>query len=68
MNDPGIFVLGIAVTLVVGTAMSLLVWGAILDGRDERERRRRNSDRDERTLAVLETARSKSSGGHWPAA
>jgi hypothetical protein len=26
------------------------------------------SKRAERTLAVLETARSKSSGGHWPAA
>jgi hypothetical protein len=68
VNDPGIFVLGLLVTLVVGTAMALLVWGAILDGRDERERRRRDSARRERTLEVLETARSRSSGGHRPAA
>lgn len=68
MNDPGVFVLGVLVTLVVGTAMALLVWGAILDGRDERERRRRKSTGAERRLEVLEAARFRSSGGNPPAA
>jgi hypothetical protein len=39
MNDPGLFVAGVMVTLIVASALGLLVWGAILDGRDEARRR-----------------------------
>lgn len=39
MNDAGLFVAGVAVTLVVTAALALLVWGAIHDGREEARRR-----------------------------
>lgn len=39
MNDPGLFVAGVMVTLIVASALGLLVWGAILDGQDEARRR-----------------------------
>jgi hypothetical protein len=39
MNIVGLFLLGTLVTLIVGAALTLLIWGAILDGRDEEERR-----------------------------
>lgn len=37
MSDAGIFVVGLLVTLVVGTALAMLIWAAIQDGRTERE-------------------------------
>jgi hypothetical protein len=37
MNDLAIFVIGLLVSLVVGTALTLLVWAAILDGRTQHE-------------------------------
>lgn len=40
MSNVALFALGTAVTLLVISALGLLVWGAILDGRDEQERRR----------------------------
>lgn len=36
MSTPGIFVVGAIVTLVVVCAMALLIYGAILDGREQR--------------------------------
>jgi hypothetical protein len=44
MNQLGIFLAGVAVTLIVTSALALLVWGAILDGREEARQRalRRN--------------------------
>ena len=44
MNHLGIFLVGIGVTLIVASALALLVWGAILDGREEARQRelRRN--------------------------
>ncbi len=39
MSNIGLFVVGGFVTLLVVAAMALLVWGAILDGRYENERR-----------------------------
>ena len=35
MSNVGLFVGGTFVTLIVVASLSLLVWGAILDGRDE---------------------------------
>jgi hypothetical protein len=46
MNHVGIFIAGTLVTLVVTTALALLVWGAILDGRDEAERRELERQRE----------------------
>jgi hypothetical protein len=34
MSGPGLFAAGVAVTLLVAAALALLVWGAILDGRE----------------------------------
>ncbi|MBJ7456323.1 MAG: hypothetical protein JHC74_09710 [Thermoleophilia bacterium] len=34
MNTPGLFIVGAVVTLVVLAAVALLVYGALLDGRD----------------------------------
>jgi hypothetical protein len=44
MNHLGILVAGVLVTLIVMGALGLLVWGAILDGREEARQRalRRN--------------------------
>ena len=33
MNTVGLFAVGVIVTLIVGAALGLLVYGAILDGR-----------------------------------
>ena len=37
MNTPGLFIVGAVVTLVVLAAVALLVYGALLDGRDIEE-------------------------------
>jgi hypothetical protein len=39
MNHLGIFVAGVVVTVIVTAALALLVWGAILDGREEARQR-----------------------------
>ena len=39
MSTVGLFIVGTLVTLVVAASMALLVWGAVLDGRYEREQR-----------------------------
>lgn len=41
MNSVALFAYGTLVTLAVGFGIGLLVWGAILDGRYEREMRAR---------------------------
>ena len=45
MSPAGLFVVGVLVTLVVGVAILLLVYAAILDGRFEREHRERNREK-----------------------
>ena len=52
MSSLALFALGIAVTLLVGASISLLVWGAILDGRYDDEQR--EATRGERRPAVGE--------------
>lgn len=39
MNNPGLFIAGAFVTLLVAGALAALVWGAIMDGRVDRARR-----------------------------
>jgi hypothetical protein len=34
MSAPGLFVIGVLVTLIVGVALALLMYAAVLDGRD----------------------------------
>ena len=45
MNHLGIFLVGIGVTLIVASALALLVWGAILDGREEAGQRELRGNR-----------------------
>ena len=45
MSNLGLFVVGTLVTLLVTASMGLLVWGAILDGRDEKARREAERER-----------------------
>lgn len=39
MSTGGLFVVGVLVTLIVGSALALLVYAAVLDGRDEAKRK-----------------------------
>jgi hypothetical protein len=39
MSTVGLFAVGAAVTLVVAVALGVCIWGAILDGRYDREHR-----------------------------
>lgn len=39
MSTVGLFALGMVVTLIVGAGLALLVLGAVLDGRDEAQRK-----------------------------
>jgi hypothetical protein len=43
MSHLAIFLVGVGVTLVVSSALALLVWGAILDGREEARQRNRSN-------------------------
>jgi uncharacterized surface protein with fasciclin (FAS1) repeats len=45
MSPAGIFALGVLVTLIFGSGLSLLVYGAILDGRDEAQRKAAEAER-----------------------
>mgnify|MGYP000459845034 CR=1 FL=1 len=36
MNTPGLFIVGAVITLIVAAAIGLLLYGAVLDGRDAR--------------------------------
>ena len=59
MSGAGLFIVGVLVTLIVVAAMVLLVYAAILDGRDAEARRA--ADRDpppaRRAVNILQTAR-----------
>ena len=43
MTNVAVFAVGLLVTLMIAAAMALLVWGAIIDGREEKERREANA-------------------------
>jgi hypothetical protein len=57
MSNIGLFAIGGVVSLLVAASMALLIWGAILDGRYENERR-----------AAEEEASSRASGAQTPRA
>ena len=39
MSTPGLFVVGVLVTLIVVAALALLIYAAVLDGRDDGARK-----------------------------
>lgn len=46
MSSVAVFAVGLLVTLLVAGAMALLIWGAVIDGREEDERRAENEHAD----------------------
>jgi hypothetical protein len=48
MSNLALFIVGTLVTLLVTASMALLIWGAVLDGRDQEEHRRTERDAAER--------------------
>lgn len=46
MSPAGLFVVGVLVTLTVGVAIALLIYAAILDGRDARAQKAAGHERD----------------------
>ena len=46
MTNVAVFAVGLLVTLLVAGAMSLLIWGAIIDGREDDGRRAENEHTD----------------------
>lgn len=61
-----VFIAGAVVTLVVSAALTLLIWGAILDGREEARQR---ALRNQRNLeAVRSTPRVHRTGERIPPA
>ena len=59
MSNLELFIVGTLVTLLVTASMTLLIWGAILDGRDERARldaEHQAATRDQRTIRVVDAA------------
>lgn len=58
MSTPGLFVVGVLVTLIVVAALALLIYAAVLDGREDAARRAARdlpripeTDRDELIVA-----------------
>jgi len=49
MSNAGLFAVGTLVTLIVFSALALLVWGAVLDGRYEAEQHEATAQSDART-------------------
>lgn len=45
MSPAALFAIGVLVTLVYGAGLSLLVYGAILDGREEARRKAEEAER-----------------------
>ena len=59
MSNLQLFVVGTLVTLLVTASMALLIWGAILDGRDEHARieaEHETPQRDRPIIRVVDAA------------
>jgi len=65
VSTSGLFTIGVLVTLIVAAAMALLIYAAILDGRDAAARQ--TADREpptpRRMVSILQTARAAGSLG-----
>ena len=62
MSPAALFAMGVLVTLVYGTGLSLLVYGAILDGRDEARRKAEEGEK----AAMAERAHRAPIGSRHP--
>ena len=63
MSAAGLFTVGVLVTLIVAAAMALLVYAAILDGRDAAARRAadREPPSPQSAVSILQTAQAAGS-------
>jgi hypothetical protein len=52
MSPLGLFLMGVLVTLLYGAGLSLLVYGAMLDGRDEARRKAEEAERSAQARVV----------------
>jgi hypothetical protein len=70
MSPIGLFVMGVLVTLLYGAGLALLVYGAILDGRDEARHKAEEAERANRPVARLDAVPDDTSteAGNFPAA
>lgn len=60
MNAWALFAYGLFVTMIVGVAIGLLIWGAILDGRyEEKMKEKRRADASERTASPVAPAAAR---------
>jgi hypothetical protein len=55
MSHLGIFIAGVLVMLIVAASLALLIWGAILDGREEARQRELRTQRE---LKAVNSARN----------
>jgi len=60
MTNVAVFAVGLLVTLLVAAAMALLIWGAIIDGREDDDRRADNGHAD---VAGADSVRLGMAGG-----
>jgi hypothetical protein len=69
MSTLGIFIAGVAVTLVVGTALALVVWAAVQDGKTQQaEDEGRPHDLDETVSAPRTGMVGERTAYHLPVA
>jgi uncharacterized surface protein with fasciclin (FAS1) repeats len=63
VSTVGLFTIGVLVTLIVATAMAMLIYAAILDGRDAAARQAadREPPASRRAVSILETAQAAGS-------
>ena len=67
MSTAGLFTVGVLVTLIVAAAMALLIYAAILDGRDAAARRAadREPPAPRRAVNILQTAPPREASAPW---
>ena len=53
MSNVAVFAVGLLVTLMVLGAMALLIWGAVIDGREEEHRAEHNQHAEGAPLGVV---------------
>ena len=62
MNNVAVFGVGLMVTLLVAAAMALLIFGAVIDGREDEERRAENEHADVEVGTEAPAARPSAAG------
>jgi len=64
VNNVAVFGVGLMVTLLVAAAMALLICGAVIDGREDDERRADNEHADVQVGADVPAPRPSAAAGY----